>query len=105
MDNVLDETVTISSAVSGLGASYYFKPESPSFLLSGGVGYSTWATPFEDTDPWYGFGFMLGCGYEFTKYFNADFSFTYGISEDSESGISATTTASSFMLTLNVLGY
>ena len=108
MTNILDDDVIVASGVSGVGASYYFAPEAPSFLLSGGLGFASWSLPFEDNgweDTWYGFGLTAGVGYEFIPHLHAGLDFVWAQAQDNESGIDVTTNAYAFLLTINATGY
>jgi len=70
LENALGDNVIILNGFGGAGISYYLKQQSPSFFLSGGLGYSSWGTPFEEgTEGSYGLGLFLGGGYEFSKHF------------------------------------
>ncbi|UCD85975.1 MAG: hypothetical protein JSU92_07220 [Deltaproteobacteria bacterium] len=103
-DEVLyGEDVTFTCGLSAVGVSYYLLPESPSAFFSGCIGISSWDAPFEeDLDiNWTGFGFFVGAGFEFSRYWNAEFDFVWG--EPSEGGVSIN--ALSLMLTINVIGY
>ncbi len=64
----------------GTGAvSYYLLPQSPTFFLSGGLGFSSISAPFEsNSDSDVGFGFFVGGGYEFARHFAVEFDLMYG---------------------------
>ena len=103
MDNVLGEKVIITSGITGLGLSYYFKPTSPSLYMNGGVGVSIWAAPFEaDTEAWYGFGFMGGLGYEFSPHWSVECGVMWGNPNKTEMGYKFQTNA--LAITLSIIG-
>lgn len=95
--------VTFTSGLSAVGVSYYLLPEAPSAFFSGGIGISSWDAPFEEEldIAWTGFGFYAGAGFEFSRYWNAEFDLVWG---EPESG-GASINALSLMFTINVLGY
>jgi hypothetical protein len=71
------KSIYIASGVAGLGISYYLRPTTPSFYVTGAAGFSTWTAPFETDDwllpykdharTWFDVGFFGGAGYEFSK--------------------------------------
>jgi len=73
------------TGVSGIGVGYYLKPESPSWYMSAGIGYSTWNPPlfppfevlFEEYN-YLGFGLRGAVGYEFARHFGVEFNFMWG---------------------------
>jgi hypothetical protein len=100
------ESFTVSSGVGGAGISYYFQPEGPSAYLTGGIGFSSWAMPFEDNSTsYYGSGIALGAGYEFSKHWSIEGNVTFGDPNEEEMGAKFTINARAFRITLNVLGY
>jgi hypothetical protein len=89
-----------------VGVSYYLLPESPSAFFSGGIGFSSWYAPFEEeSDSLIGFGFFVGAGYEFTRYWNAEFDFVWGNPSDEEGGLKLTANTMTLAFRINVLGY
>ena len=99
--------------LAGVGVTYSFKPQAPSFFLTGGIGYSSLGKMFTTKysnqwdyeignvgDPEYGFGFSIGAGYEFVRHLNveADLSYRAPSENDDWNGLS-------FSLGLNILGY
>ena len=103
MENVLGEKVTIISGVTGAGASYYFKPTSPSLYINGGIGVSVWTAPFEtESEAWYGFGFMGGLGYEFARHWSAELGIMLGNPGTTELGMDFQTNA--FAISLSIIG-
>jgi len=59
--------------------SYYLLPQSPTFYLTGGIGFSSLAAPFENnTTTETGFGFFGGAGYEFIRHFAIEANLMYG---------------------------
>ncbi len=83
-------------ALHGLGTAainYYWKPSAPTFYVSGGLGFSTISTPFENnTDTDIGVGFFAGAGYEFVKHFAVQFDFMFGMPQESSGGVDYTFT-------------
>lgn len=106
MDNVFGKSVTISNGVGGAGVTYYFSPLCPSWYVTGGLGVSSWTAPFENnSDAWYGFGLSGGAGYEFSRHWSVDVSFTYGQPGEEVYGIRAESNAFAVKACLNVLAY
>jgi hypothetical protein len=106
MTNALSETVTITNGVGGISLSYYFEPEAPSPVLIGGMGFSTWDTPFEDSgDTWIGFGMWGGFGYEFSPHWMVVVSMGLGNPNTTESGVTATTRSLTVGLSVVALAY
>lgn len=106
MDNALGSSVTIASGVCGLGATYYVNQIAPTFCFGAGVGISTWSLPFEsDADTWTGVGVMACFGYEFVRHVSAEIAVTYGEPSTKESGIEATTKATTIRGSINVLAF
>ena len=104
--NVLGDNVTIANGLGALGATYYFTPQVPSPFISGGIGFSTWATPFESgSKTWTGFGLFAGVGYEFARHWSVEFDLLWGKPGTSEFGIDVSSNAFSVKATVNVLGY
>jgi hypothetical protein len=102
-ENILGDKVTVLSGVNGLGASYYFKPTSPSLYLNGGIGLSVWRLPFEsDTDVWYGIGLAGGLGYEFTRHWSIELGAMWGNPNTTEAGVELQTNA--FSISLSIIG-
>ena len=83
-------------ALHGVGTAavnYYVKPLAPTFYLSGGLGFATISTPFEDnSDTDIGLGMFAGAGYEFAKHFAVQFDFMFGMPQESSSGVDYTFT-------------
>ncbi len=106
LDNALGSSVTIAHGIGGLGVTYYLQPVAPSFFFTGVIGLSTWAAPFEsNSDTWTGFGIGGGFGYEFARHWSIEVCATYGNPSDTQSGITATTNATTIKATVNVLAY
>lgn len=106
IENAMDEKVTISAGTGTVAVSYFWKPSSPCWFASGGLGYSSWDTPFEDSGKaWTGFGLFLSGGYEFAKYWSVEFGFNFGNPSTKENGIEFTSNHSTIFATINVLGY
>lgn len=106
MENALGDNVIVANGVGGVGVSYFLTPEAPSFFLTGGLGFSFWMLPFEEgTDTWIGLGLSVGAGYEFAPHWVVEASAMYGNPSDEAGGLTATTNALGFMLTIGYLGY
>jgi hypothetical protein len=106
-ENAFGDDVTMAFGLGGIGISHSLEPAVPTFFVTGGLGYSTWALPFEDNAPdtWYGFGIYGGGGYEFSRHYNVEFIISYGNPNDSEGGIEARTNGLTVALTVNALAY
>ena len=106
IENALNETVTIIAGTGTVSLSYYWMESAPSWFLSGGLGYSTWDTPFEEGGKtWLGTGAFIGGGYEFSPHMSIEGGFNLGDPSTSESGINATTTHTNLYISVNALGY
>jgi len=107
MTNAFGKDVTVSNGLGAVAVSYWFKPQAPSPFIAGGLGYSTWALPFEDNPPdtWVGVGLFAGGGYEFSKHVSIEGYLSWGKPKHEEFGIEASSNALSFMLTINALAY
>jgi len=109
------------TGVSGIGASYYMQPESPSWYFSAGIGYSTWNPPlyppfevlFEDYN-YLGFGLRGAVGYEFARHYSAELNVLWSNpardkpwipSHDGYDYDLTIINSFSFGLTINALGY
>ena len=104
--NILNENVTIADGVAGVGISYYFNEYVPSSYILGGIGFSSWSTPLEEnTDTWEGNGFVVGCGYEFSRHFNLESTITWGNPSIEEFGIDYETDSFTLNIYLNIIGY
>ena len=101
------EDVVMASGFWGPGVTYYFKPEAPSYFITGGFGLSTLSLPFEsDAEIKFGGGLFAGAGYEFKCHFNVELDLMFGeVSSLSLFGIEPKTTVLSIMLTVNALAY
>lgn len=101
---VPSSSFTVVNGMGGLGLAYYFQPEGPSPYLTGGLGFSSWGTPFEEgTDTLYGSGLALGVGYEFSRHWSIEGGLVLGSPKDADFDYSIDTMA--IRLTINVLGY
>ena len=106
MLNALNDDITITAGTGTLAIIYFMEPSSPSWFITGGVGYSTWDTPFEeDSEAWTGTGLFAGGGYEFSKHWNIEAGLNWGNPSKSESGITATTYHTTLFFSINVMGY
>lgn len=106
LENVYGNNVTIANGLGAAGVSYFFRPEAPSPFISGGLGFSTWATPFEEgTETWSGLGIFVGGGYEFARHWRVEGYLSWGKPTHKKFGVEMSSNALSFMCTINVLGY
>ncbi len=111
MKNALDEDITIASGLGAIGISYFVAPElksigwHPSFFLSGGIGLSSWMTPFEDNDSWNGTGYFVGVGYEFTKHYRISLNYFASNPSIEENGFTFQTNSNAFLLTFSGLAF
>ena len=63
---------------------YFIAPQTPSFYVTGGLGFSTLSAPFEaNTSTDVGFGIFAGGGYEFAPHYALEFNLAYGAPGDS----------------------
>jgi hypothetical protein len=104
---VESEDVIMASGFWGPGVTYYFKPEAPSYFITGGLGVSTLSLPFEsDAEIKFGGGLFAGAGYEFKRHFNVELDLIFGeVHSLSLFGIEPKTTLFSMMLTVNALAF
>lgn len=93
-------TNTVLNGMTGLGFSYFFEPQAPSFFISGAFGVGVFAaSDFGGGET--GFGFTLGAGYEIVRSFSIEFTFmNSGLSDYFED-----TSISNILVTLNWLAY
>ena len=103
----MGEDVTMASGLSTLGMTYYFKPEAPSYFITGGIGFSTLSLPFEShSEIKIGGGLFAGAGYEFARHFNVELDLIWGKPSDlALFGIGSSTNILSVALTVNALAY
>jgi hypothetical protein len=113
LHNVNDENVIISNGNSGIGAFYFFnesRPRSftPSPYVFGGLGWSSWSTPFEqgqNSTSWLGLGATVGVGYEFIQHLGVQLNvFTTDPSAQS-GGVNVQSNSIGFQLDLVGLAY
>ncbi|HWR83933.1 MAG TPA: hypothetical protein VN285_11585 [Candidatus Deferrimicrobium sp.] len=79
LDDFVAEAMTTASGFGGVGLTYYFKPVAPSPYVSGGLGFSTWALPFEEgAETYIGFGLSIGGGYEFARHWSVEGDLVWG---------------------------
>ncbi len=102
-----EDKITFTSGTGILACSYYLKPDIPSFFLSGGIGYSSFDTPFEsDKNPSLGYGLILSGGYEFSRHWNVEAGINYGNQSDPiENEIEIARKNTAFFITINALAY
>lgn len=70
-----DRSVQLAS-FTGLGATYFFRPQAPSAYVTGSLGLSNWGT-FDDGFN-LGFGACAGAGYEFSEHWSVEQSYCFG---------------------------
>jgi len=101
------EDVIMASGFWGPGVTYYFKPEAPSYFITGGIGLSTLSLPFEShSEIKFGGGLYAGAGYEFRNHFYVELDLGWGKpSSLALFGIGSSTTVLSVALTINALAY
>jgi hypothetical protein len=106
IDKDKDE-ITMAIGVGGIGATYFFKPKSPSLFVNLGVGLSTRSYPFWGTDPWVGLGFSGGIGYEFSPNWSTELTFFWAApkGDTDEEPLKYENNSIALGLTINVLGY
>jgi hypothetical protein len=106
VDNPIGDDVTFADGLYGIGGAYSFRAWIPTWFVTGGLALSTWTAPFEEnSSTWSGLGFYLGTGYEFSRHYNVEFDVIYGNPGDSEAGMEASASSTSFRLTVNALAY
>lgn len=103
--SALNTKNTINSAIHGVGVTYYFKPEGPSWFVSGVVGVSTWATTLSTDPEFKGPGFQVGVGWEFQPHFALEATVSYGEADERVYGFDAGTDAASLLVTIGALAY
>lgn len=101
----LNNKVTINSGIHGLGAAYYFKPEGPSWFLSGVIGVATWSGTISSDPEFKGPGFQVGLGWEFQPHFALEATLSYGETKAVVYGFDTGTDAASLLVTIGALGY
>lgn len=106
-DVLFVDEVMVANGLGGVGVTYFFQPVAPSFFLTGGIGFSSWAYPFEENapDPWRGFGLTAGGGYEFAPHWYVAGDVSWGKPSTDEFGPDLSANALSVNLTINVIGY
>jgi len=96
----------IAHGIGLLGASYYFRPSSPSLYVLGSVGTSAWMTMIEsEYDMAAGFGVSGGVGYEFKRGWAVEATANWGKPKDTADGVDLVTEAFSGMFTVGYTGY
>jgi len=104
IDDEQEDVMTLGG-VGGLGATYFFNPQAPSFFVSAGVGFASWSLPFEGTDPWVGLGAAGSIGYEFSPNWMIEASVLWGKPDDETDDYKHEVDNMAIGLTINVLGY
>ncbi len=120
------EDETVVNGVGGLGITYFSQPMAPSTYIFGGLGFSTWSTPWEEFGVYepekqstgFGFGLAGGVGQEFSRHWSFECNLAWGKPTESEwwwytdnqgrrglYEIRDRYNALSLRLTLNVLAY
>ena len=107
LDERSGEDVIMASGFWGPGVTYYFKPEAPSYFITGGFGVSTLSLPFEShSEIKFGGGLYAGAGYEFRNHFNVELDLGWGKPKSlALFGIGSSTNVLSVALTVNALAY
>ncbi|MCK5127254.1 MAG: hypothetical protein KAR42_13450 [candidate division Zixibacteria bacterium] len=106
LDNALGNNVTIAHGFGGIGFTYFLQPTPQSAYLTGGLGYSTWTTPFEsNSDTWIGFGLTVGAGYELSSHLNLEGTLMFGKPTNDIMGIDISTTGMTIRATIIYMGY
>ena len=106
IENVFENDVTIANGVGGLGVTYFLRPQAPCWFVEGGIGFASWATPFEENSrSMTGFGIWLGAGHEFSRHWMVEVSVGSGNPSDEEYDLKATTKATTIGISVNYLGY
>lgn len=75
------ESVTYMNGFYGGGISYFFRPQAPSWYMVGALGLVTLSAPFDDDFDDYsesGTGFSFGAGYEFSRHWMIEASWSVG---------------------------
>lgn len=112
--NYEDDSVLVRTDLAGVGASYYLKPEFPSYYLSGALGTVTWNDPWDQArysdeedggDVWRGIGIVVGGGYEFYKYFSVEANLKWEAVWGEYDGDPARARTLTLGVTVNVMGY
>ena len=96
-----DEKTTFASGIAGLGVTFFPFRSQPKLYLNGLYGYSNLGEPMERTGNHFGTGLVFGAGYEFFRFFTAEFVIMVSTSEKHESGEMKTPLLAN--LTLNFL--
>lgn len=107
MKNVFGDNVTVSSGIHSLGATYYLRPDAPSYYLTGGLGVAYWTLPFEDDAPdtWYGIGIYGGAGYEFKRHYSVEINLGYGHPQKTQNNIKASANVISIQAVFGAMAY
>jgi hypothetical protein len=106
IENVNNDKVTIADGVGSVAGQYFFKPESPSGFVSGGLGIGGWSTPMEsNSSSLSGFGMFAGGGYEFSHLWSVEGSLSYASPSTSELGVKFTTKSTGVRVMLHLTGY
>ncbi len=100
------EDVTIANSFGGLGITYHFNPQAPAPFINGGLGFSSWAAPFESgAESLRGTGFFAGGGYEFSPHWRLEGNLFWGKPDTDFPGVNISTSSFTFKVTLNVLAF
>jgi hypothetical protein len=112
LEHASGDRVIIANGLRGVAVTYYFHAESPSPLLVGGIGFSSWSEPFEEVPgTMWGVGFIVGAGYEVSPHWSIEGKLAW---KNSSRGVVVlrqvdntqdTTNALSLGFTVHVLGY
>lgn len=97
-----EEDILIANGFGGLGASYSLYSMTPGLFANGGIGLSTWTTPFEqDSGGRTGLGLVAGIEYEFSSHWIFDVDLLWG----RPSANSVTSKVRGLKFTLNYFHY
>lgn len=103
LTNAFDESVTITNGNGGIGVSYFLNSKN---FIAGGLGLSTWNTPFESgSKASTGLGIFVGGGREMSKNWTVEGGIGWGNPKYSEDDVKLTTKAVSLMVSFNHLWY
>ncbi len=102
----LDE-VLITSGVGVFTLTKYARAEAPSTFARGGVGFSSWDTPFESDagKASVGLGALLAVGYEFAPYWSVELGATWGLPRTDSMGVELETNALSIHVAVVGMAY
>jgi hypothetical protein len=100
------QDVLYTNGFGGIGGAYFLSPSESSVFFSGALGFTSLSYPTEpDLDSEYGFGFMVGTGFEFARHVAMEVTYSRGGlgGDDLPPGVDVH--ASNLLVTINWLGY